>query len=58
MCTRLAGPGVKRPLAHDQGHALIPELNSLDQRDPDRGVWMEEKAKQLQDNARMVFLAK
>ena len=47
----------KRPLVRNHGHALIPELNSLDQRDPAREVWMEERAKRLMNNALMVFLA-
>jgi hypothetical protein len=46
-----------RPLPHDRGHSIIPELNSLDQRDPVREMWMKERAMQLQDNARMVFMA-
>ena len=45
-----------RPVAHDRGHSIIPELNSRDRRNQEREVWMQERAKQLRDNARMVFL--
>lgn len=41
---------------HDKGHALIPELNSLDRRDPDKEAWMEERAKRLREAAQMVHI--
>jgi len=46
----------KKPLPHDRGHAVIPELNSLDRRDTDKEIWMKEKAKQLHAHARMVLI--
>lgn len=46
-----------RPVAHDRGHSIIPELNSLDRRYQDGEVWMQERAKQLRDNAEIVFVS-
>ena len=46
----------KKPLHLDPGHAIIPELNSLDRQDPDKETWMKEKAKQLRDHATMVLI--
>jgi len=57
LLTRLDLSAQKWPLSHDRGHAVIPELNSRNRGDPEREVWMEERAKQLVDNARMVFSA-
>lgn len=41
---------------HDAGHAIIPQLNSVDRREPDKETWMEERAKKLRENAKMVFV--
>jgi len=46
----------KKPLPHDPGHAIIPELNSLDRRDADKETRMKEKAIQLRDHATMVLI--
>ncbi len=46
-----------RPVPHDRGHSIIPELNSLDRRYEDGEVWMQERAKQLRDNAEIVFIS-
>lgn len=43
------------PISGNRGHALIPELNSIDRRDPEREVWIKERAKRLQDSAQMVY---
>ncbi|MBI1374286.1 MAG: hypothetical protein GC159_16340 [Phycisphaera sp.] len=45
------------PLADDLGHSLIPELNSLDRRDPDKEARMEEWAIALRDSATIVYEA-
>ncbi len=46
-----------KPVEHDRGHSIIPELNSLDRRYEDAEIWMKERAKQLRDNAEIVFIS-
>lgn len=45
------------PIPGNRGHAVIPELNSIDRRDADREVWIMERAKRLRDSAQMVYIA-
>lgn len=48
---------VPKPLKADKSHAVIPELNSLDHREPAKLAIMEERAFALRKRAVLVFAA-
>lgn len=49
---------IPKPLQDNVAHAVIPELNSIDRRDPVKAMQMEEWAIALRDKARIVYEAR
>jgi hypothetical protein len=44
-----------QPTEHDGGHALVPELNSIQGKEPNYQLWIEEKAIALRNAATVVL---